>query len=99
MKNTLIYFVALVLATTAVFRIAGAMLIYEDAQVVIDKNMCGIVMGQIKRDVCVANADISRDFSGATLLKLKDGRVITLNHMPDGILYSKSRYRFFKNWI
>lgn len=92
------FWVALVLVAMAVFRIVGTMLIYEDAQVVIGKDLCEMANGQINGDACIVHADVSRDLVGATLLKLKDGRVLVFEHPYKGIQYSKSRYQFFKDW-
>lgn len=98
MKKILVYLITMALICLALFRIAGAMLIHDDAQVVLDKDMCAIVGGQVKNDTCIANADVSRDVFGKTLLKLKDGRVLTLDSAPYGMMYTNSHYEIFKHW-
>jgi hypothetical protein len=98
-KKFLVNLITMALICLALFRIAGAMLIHEDAQIVLNKDICAIVEGQIKNDVCIAKVDVSRDAFGKTLLQLKNGRVILLENPPSGMSYVKSHWEFFKNWI
>lgn len=89
------------LIITALFLLVGlragnALLIHENAQVAVTKQMCPVLEGNESNGVCLVRADLSHSFlSGDPILRLKNGAVFELQS-ADVLMYSyeQSHYGF-----
>lgn len=81
-------------------RAGNAMLVREQAEVLVKEGYCSVVGGDPKGDYCKVVADQSRSFiSGDPMLRLRDGSVVTLpSEVVSGIAFTKTHYEFFKTW-
>jgi hypothetical protein len=100
MKSVLVAAAISTFALLVCFRIGNAMLIHEDADILVDANLCQLLHGQqVHPDLCRAHADVSHDLLGNTLLKLPDQTVVELEPARvHGMAYARSHFDLWKGW-
>lgn len=96
--KTIFTIIAIFVAFFGLLRLGNALLIHNQATVILSTDLCGGVGGEMKDGVCVVTADLSHDFfTGDPVMRLKNGQVAHLRQQ-DVLGYSVTSSRYSIGW-
>jgi hypothetical protein len=96
--KTVFAFIVLVFVILGLFHAGNALLIHEQATVLVKPELCPIMGGEVKEGICMVQADLGHSFVYARpMLRLKDGRIVELQEQ-DVLSYSFTQSKYSFSW-